>query len=190
MDGKRFASEGCSGLFCFPLLPGLFFSSEDDHKGSEEGEWGQDDRPTEEKGAEAGAHQEEEPEEAGAVPEEWRRLPLPSAGQLRPLLPDHGPPGEDPVPADGHLQVGQEEQRVQEVHEEDEVTRLPDISIRLQVMKRAAGELLARAPGMALPASLPLPWARRGRAPPVPPRPSQSFLPRPQPSRIPPPAFS
>lgn len=57
-------------------------------------------------------------------------------------------------------------------------------------MKRAAGELLARAPGTAVPASLPLPQACRGRAPPVPPRPSQSFLPRPQPSRIPPLAFS
>jgi len=106
----------------FSPLSGLFFSSQDDHKGSEEGERGQDDRPAEEEGAEAGAHPEEEPEEACAVPEEWGRLSLPSAGQPRPLLPHHGPSGEDPVPADSHLQVGQEEQGVQEVHEEDEVS--------------------------------------------------------------------
>lgn len=69
--GKGFVPVSCSGVIGFPLLSGFFSSSEDDHKGSEEGERGQGDRPAQEEGSEAGPHPEEEPEEAGAVPEEW-----------------------------------------------------------------------------------------------------------------------
>lgn len=87
----------------FILWGGLFLLSsslKDENKGGKKRKRRQENCSKEEEAIEAGHHQKERPEEAGAVLKEWRGLPLPPAGQPEQQLSHHGAQGEDPIPAD------------------------------------------------------------------------------------------
>lgn len=119
-----------------PLLP-CVFSLQDQDQGGEAGERGPPGGPSEEEEVCEGRDPEEEGyEEAGPVPEERSRLPLPAAGQPQQPLPDHGPQGGQTVPAHRHPQVGQVQQGVQNGHQEAEDTQVSHLRERLQIMSR------------------------------------------------------
>lgn len=87
-------------------------SPQDENKRGKEGEGRSeaDCGTEEEEGAEAGGVEEERPEEADLVHQEWGKLPLFPAGQPRVQLPHHGPQSGPAAAADVYSQVGQEEQ--------------------------------------------------------------------------------
>lgn len=84
------------------------FSHQDQNQGGQKGTDGpQGDPAEEEEDPKTNQPEEEGLKEACAVPEEWSRLPMSSAGQPGKHLPAHGPQGGQAVPPDGHSQMGQ-----------------------------------------------------------------------------------
>lgn len=76
-------------MFVFPFRQRSFQNQ--DQGGGARKHGPQGDSAEAEKDVERGQPEEEGHEVAGAVPEEWRRLPLPAAGQPGEPVSNHGP---------------------------------------------------------------------------------------------------